>query len=422
MAPSPSRQLLRRAVVLSAGALASMVSAGPMIGGTISLFILPVSREFGWARSVFPMAILGAACVGGLVAPLAGRAIDRLGARSVMLAGLLVFGLAHVLLAFSDGSRLCTFAVYMLLGASSSFSGTIGVTKFISALFHANRGRALGLSVGVGAGLGAAVTPLIAETIIHAEGWRAAYLALGVYVWILAIPVVWFLFPRVDVKAEPSAVAMPSDIGLSFHEALRTREFWLLLALIVFNGLAVGGITGHWAPIQVEQGVSLAVATGLLSAFGLIKVAAQFAGGVLLDNVQSPKMALVILTPVVLGVALFAFGSGLPALTTASVLFGLGEGAELGLVPYLISRYFGLRRFGEVLGYLSAAFILSSGLSNVLMGWFFDLTGNYRTGLTLATGAVALAAVAASALGPYRFALIKTPRRETPRETPAAPV
>lgn len=385
-------------------ALAAAFSAGPMLGGTISLLILPVSDEFGWARSIFPMAIMIAACAGALAAPLAGRFIDRYGARLVMLVGLVVLGGAHGLLALSDGGLAYTFGAYAVLGAASSFSGTLGITRVVSAAFDSRRGRALGLTVGVGAGLGAALIPLLTGAALALGGWRSAYVLLGAAVWAIAIPAVWLLFPRGRARAAPVQSDLSQE-GLSPRAAMRTREFWLLGAILVFNALAVGALTGHWAPFQAERGVSAAAAAALLSGFGLVKVVAQLGGGWLLDRLQTPRIALLFLGPVVAGAFVFATATGPAAMAAGALLFGLGEGAELGLLPYMLGRYVGLRRFGEVMGWLMAANILASGLANVAMGALFDLTGSYQTGLMLICGTVTLAVVAAALLGPYRFRL-----------------
>lgn len=302
-------------------ALAAAFSAGPMLGGTISLLILPVSGEFGWARSIFPMAIMLAACAGALAAPLAGRLIDRRGARPVMLVGITVLGGAHGLLALSGGGLAYTFGAYAVLGAASSFSGTLGITRVVSACFDGGRGRALGLTLGVGAGLGAAFIPLLTGAALALGGWRLAYVLLGAAVWTIAIPAVWLCFPPGTARAAPARPGPPQE-GLSPRAAMRTREFWLLGAILVFNALAVGAITGHWAPFQGERGVSAVTAAALLSGFGLVKVAAQLGGGWLLDRLQTPRIALLFLTPVVAGAFVFATATGPVAMAVGALLLG----------------------------------------------------------------------------------------------------
>src|SRR2546430_9993729 len=47
-------------------------------------------------------------------------------------------------------------------------------------------------------------------------------------------------------------------------------------------------------------------------------------------------------------------------------------------IAYLTSRYFGLRSFGEIYGYLFSAFTLSGALGSLLMAMGFDRAGSYR--------------------------------------------
>ena len=392
----------RRPLILAGCVLICMVSAAPVIATTTSLFIVPISREFGWGRTEFPLAIMAAAWIGGLVAPVAGGMLDRYGTKPIMLIGTVAFALSNVLLAFSDGVKLHVYPAYMLLGASSSFCGNFGVNKIISAWFSESRGKALGLSVGLGVGLGSALTPLLTEYFIQHGGWRFAYVALGTAVFVLAFPSILFLTPntRSPKSSEPITDA---SAGLSVSQSLATREFWLIIALTLFNGFAAGAISGHWAPIQVERGVSIEVATLLLSSFGLVKVLAQVGGGALLDRIQTPKLAALILFPAFLAATAYAFASGPRLVVPAALLFGLGEGAELGLLPYLVSRYFGVRRIAEIFGYVAAASIISAGLGNVAMGSIFDATHSYRFGLFIGAGCLLLAVLCAIGLGPYRF-------------------
>jgi hypothetical protein len=58
------------------------------------------------------------------------------------------------------------------------------------------------------------------------------------------------------------------------------------------------------------------------------------------------------------------------------------------LVAFLLSRYFGMRAFGEIYGYLFALFMLGAGAGPFAMGVSYDVTGSYQ--LMLASFAIAL--------------------------------
>ena len=86
----------------------------------------------------------------------------------------------------------------------------------------------------------------------------------------------------------------------------------------------------------------------------------------------------------------------------AAILVGLGLGAEGDLMAYGVSRYFGLRAFGEIYGYTFAAFGLGAVVGPLLMGTSFDATGSYRLALWVFVATTLIAAGLMARLGPYR--------------------
>ena len=68
---------------------------------TIAVFMIPLSDDLGWSRTL----IAGAASVGGLVAsgvsPLVGWLVDRYGARQVLAASVFIMGLSTIALAWA---------------------------------------------------------------------------------------------------------------------------------------------------------------------------------------------------------------------------------------------------------------------------------------------------------------------------------
>ena len=80
----------------------------------------------------------------------------------------------------------------------------------------------------------------------------------------------------------------------------------------------------------------------------------------MLDRFQTPRLAFLFLVPVCLGILAFAATDNTRIIVLGAVLFGLGEGAENALLPYLAGRYFGLPRLAEVFGYFAAAAIIGA--------------------------------------------------------------
>jgi MFS family permease len=120
------------------------------------------------------------------------------------------------------------------------------------------------------------------------------------------------------------------------------------------------------------------------------------------------------------GILLLFFGSGPSVAAIATVLVGVGLGAEVDLIAFLLSRYFGMRAFGEIYGYLFALFMLGAGAGPFAMGLSFDVTGSYQFMLASFAIALLLASVLMMGLGSYVYPSGFRPSRDEGRRRAAA--
>jgi MFS family permease len=125
--------------------------------------------------------------------------------------------------------------------------------------------------------------------------------------------------------------------------------------------------------------------------------------GFFLDRFFGPYVAIILFSGVAVGIALLWSGAGSGLTLLAAFLVGLGMGAEADIIAYLTSRYFGLRSFGEIYGYLFATFTLAGALGPVLMGLGFDRLGSYRAPLLFFLAATLVATALLTRLGPYVY-------------------
>ncbi|MGI4879515.1 MAG: MFS transporter, partial [Janthinobacterium lividum] len=103
----------------------------------------------------------------------------------------------------------------------------------------------------------------------------------------------------------------------------------------------------------------------------------QILAGYLLDRLHTPRLIVPMFAAAIAGVLLLQFGTGTPILLLAGAMLGVGIGAEYAALPYFISRYFGLRHFGSIVGAVYAVVILVQGLTPAMMDMVYDRTGNY---------------------------------------------
>src|SRR5262249_14400825 len=82
--------------------------------------------------------------------------------------------------------------------------------------------------------------------------------------------------------------------------------------------------------------------------------------------------------------------------SVGAALIGVGMGGESNIIPYLLSKYFGLRSFSTLYGFTWTAYAFAAALGPVLMGRAFDAAGSYESCLmqlsviTLAAGGLML--------------------------------
>jgi cyanate permease len=175
----------------------------------------------------------------------------------------------------------------------------------------------------------------------------------------------------------------------------------LVSAAFLVSASFVGCLV-HLVPLLTDRGVSAqsaALATSVGAGGALL---ARAGAGYLLDRVFAPYVAVSCFCGSALGIVLLWSGIGGGVVFVAAVLVGFGQGAEFDILPYAISRYFGLRALGEIYGYAFAAITLSAALGPLVMGLSFDATGSYSLALISFAVATFTAAGLMAWLGPYR--------------------
>jgi MFS family permease len=383
----------------------------PVTVYSFSVFLKPLMREFHAGRAAVSLGFTLHLMAAAFSAPLTGWLIDRYGSRKLILVGTALLG--SILLANKafSASLLQFYLFLMILGVVLHGVGPIPYGNVISHWFDRRRGLALGLMM-LGIGLGAIVVPFLAQRLIARFDWRSAYAILGAAVLLIPIPIVAAL-----LKERPQVMGLLPDgasrrdfaaerdggtLGLSARQAWRTQAFWLITGAFFLAGVSLQGCVVHLAAMLNDQGLDVRTAALGSSVVGAAILLGRVGTGYLLDRVFAPRIAATFFGGAALGIAALCRGG--PRLAFAGgFLVGLGLGAEVDLIAYLTSRYFGLRAFGKVYSVIFAAFGLAAALGPLWMGARFDRTGSYRDPLITFLVAAVFAAILITRLGPYRF-------------------
>jgi predicted MFS family arabinose efflux permease len=218
----------------------------------------------------------------------------------------------------------------------------------------------------------------------------------------VTLPLVTFFLREAPPEVQDNLVDSPAiAAGKSVSEAMATRDFWLLGAIFVTASMALYGLIPHLVPLLTDRGFSLGVAAQVASAFGLATFGGRVLIGYLVDKFDARRIALIFLSLSALSLPLLAFELPIWAVLLAGVLLGGSLGAEVDMLAYLTSRYFGLRCFAQIYGILMGAVMLAMAVGPVLFGAVHDHSGSYMPLLILGVPICGMAALLTLALRPY---------------------
>lgn len=405
-------QFKNRWWIVAASLIGNIVGPGPAVIFTVNVFMVPVTTQLGWSRGLFSSGLLASAIASPIMTPLFGHLMDRYGIHRVALPTTFLYGLA--LCSFALLSPAHVWPLYLMFACSSGFGACMGpivYSKSITAWFDKERGLALGIATS-GVGLGTLLLPALAQYVITSLGWHAAYVAIGIVTWLLSFSMIALFvreppgyFERMRDARAAAATHGPQPLGLSTRAAItETRQFWLLAAIFLMEGTANNGIlSGHFVPMLTDRGYTPASAAALLGLSGIAAMVARIIVGFCLDWVHGPIFSAATMLFPVLGVGLLLSHAGSPAPFFAAVCFGLAIGAEVDMLGFFVSRYFGRRSFGTLYGLIFALFTLGIGIGPAVLGVGFDRFHSYDQVLWVFFAVLIVAAALFLPLGKYNY-------------------
>ncbi len=398
-------------------ALANLPSFGarPVASvAVLSVFVIPMTEEFGWSRGLFSGAVSLGAVFGLLMSPFAGRLIDRYGSGVVLSGCSAVVGACALLLALVS-QAWSFYAIYVPGRAVFSSPLELGTTTAISNWFIRRRPMALawfGAVQGVGLGL----LPLAAAIFIDAWGWRSAWVTLGVFTVATGVLPPLLLMarrpedmglepdpaPAEKQEEEPSAgpttpQPAPSsvwgDTNYTVREAIRTPAFWILAFFSMVGFMAQAGVSLHQTAHYVDAGVSHGQAALVATAFAL----GQIPGGMVWSGVgrRLPVRLMLAISAgwVTGGVFGVAFTQQLGWGIAYGFLFGAGVGGLHTMLRLAWADYYGRMHLGAIRGLTLPAQIGGQAIGPVVSGFMFDASGGYRAPFVIFGSAIGLAAL-----------------------------
>jgi MFS transporter, OFA family, oxalate/formate antiporter len=372
-------------IILACLCCAGFSRQGPAVA-TLSVFVEPLTREFGWSRT----ALSGAVSLGGILAalssPLIGPILDRHGSRAALCLAVLVTGAAMMLLSLTQ-SLLVFYLLFCIARMNWAGPFELGIYGAVNNWFVAR--RALATSVATVAQLvGLVVMPLIAQLAMQEYGWRSGWLAIGSVTLLVGFLPVWLFMVRrpedLGLVPDRSSAAMSTQVASEYlepnfsrKEAIGTSAFWLLLLYTILVYPVQAGVSLHQAAHLIERGISPTIAATVVSTFSLMSAVASISCG-FLPRALPIRYPLALIGMFLAAGTLLMLGiSTARQAYTAASFFGLGIGGILTLLPIAWADYFGRANFAAIRGVALSAQVVAQAAGPLLSGALHDWTGNY---------------------------------------------
>lgn len=379
---------------------------------SFSVFLKAVSQDFHVGRGAVSFAFTIHNLCLAIITPFIGRLIDRFGARRIALPSAILVGLVIISAKWIGSSLSQYYIFYLAMGCITPGTGVVPYSAVVSRWFDRHRGLALGL-MSFGTGIAAILYPPAAQRLIGLYGWRSAYAIFGSAILVIPFIVLWLflkedphqmgLFPDGIAPSHPQEAANRLS-GFDWPQIWTSRRFWLLVAAIFLAGASVHACVLHLAALLSDRGASAQAAANATAIIGVAMLFGRAGSGYFLDRFFAPRVCVVLFGQSALGIALLASGASGPLGILAGFMVGLAFGAEVEVIAFLVSRYFGLRSFGLTYGVGFSSFVLAGAAGTYIMGAGFDRAHSYTAPLILFFFLMLSAAFLFSRLGPYRFA------------------
>lgn len=397
--------------VVAASSIGIGLGLAPIPIYTLGVFALPLAEEFNWGIDKVMLVLPVLTLCALLLSPVLGLVVDKVGVRKVALTSVAAFGLALMLHALNPGSYAYFLGVWAIVAIAGIGTLPITWTRAINRWFSDCRGLALGSAL-VATGLFGIFAKLYVAWLIDAYGWRTAFVGLGMLPLLIALPVAWLFFRDIDDPKIPTDKLVPSlkqaspdlSLGHSPNDAFKDWRFWMLCLCFVVISFGVGGTIPNMENLMGSKGFDRDDAIVLASLVGYSVMVGRIAGGMLIDRFWAPLIAcFLLILPAIACYLLMQPSYAFGVAAIAILLIGLAAGAEQDLMAFLVARYFGMKSYGVIYGFMYGAFALGAGSGPYIFGKAFAQTGTYDHMLMYASFAFVLGSLPLLSLGKYRY-------------------
>lgn len=336
---------------------------------------------------------------GAVASPFMGNRIDRLGARTVMIAGTLLQCLATVLLARAD-ALWQLYAALMLLSIANVCNTYIPVAAVIARWFVKFRGTATGVAM-LGLGIGMGVMAQVASALLQRYDWRDAYAILGFAALAALIPIVTLIRNPKDADIDPNAAeagpvdgAVPDPAhDLTLGEAFNTRSFWGISLGDALTGMVFAMFNFSLILFLTEDLGNAQHATNVFTTLQICLALGTAIFGLVADRLPLRFVMILCYALPVVATAFLMPAAGLALAFIFAIVGGLAGGGRQAIFPMALVHSFGHTHVGAIYGLSNSFFLIGNAVGPIVGSAVYELAGTTRAVYSLSIAIFAASAI-----------------------------
>lgn len=374
-----------------------------LVTGTASLFMAPITSQFGFDTGSYSIIFLVAALASAAGVMWFGPKLQKGNPRVILMTSTIITGILYFLMGL--GTQLWYFiVVWGVLSFVFAGPSQIAVAMVITPWFEHK--RSIALSIGFsGVGLGTSVWSLVWGKFISEGRWEYAYFVGGVVLAVAATAVI-FLFIKKDPQsygqsplrekrseADDGKEIVEAWEGVEKKVAIKSLSFTMVAISILGVGWLAAGVATHAVNYLIGIGWSTTASANVQSLFGIMSICALVLGGILFDKLGFRNGTIISLGFAIIGlISLIMSGNHIFGYIYA-VSYGLSLSLPRLMPAMFVSELFGQKDYGSIYGLVNFIFLIGCAAGSVLTGVINDNLG-YKTVWTLLIGISVITAMA----------------------------
>jgi MFS family permease len=342
---------------------------------------VPWVEEFEVARSQVLIGSTLILVVNSLLSPLAGKLMDSLSLRTLILLGVGCLSAGLTLVSFATSFWMILAAYATLLPISLIMCGSLSSQTLVSKWFNEGRGFALGIS-SLGSSIGGFILPAIIAMLIATFSWRQTLIIMAIFCLVTLIPLNGIILRKEPPKSAPAnggtdeAHDSSAEPVWTTGQVVKLPMFWIPVLGIIPLMAGLTGVQFNLGAYMSDLGYEQSLAAQLITVVALGQVIGKLAAGSVSEKLDHRFIYWIMAAGMGAAMYLFSGGPSQGALFVAAGLMGTASGATLPMLPIMYSSRFGTKSIGIVLGFVTLVLVVGS-FGSLFAGIIYDNTQSY---------------------------------------------